>query len=283
MVFERRPDEIFADVVERGLTTFKATIEGVSQVIRTGDSTIRELDDALTGSRPKFGETPQESFLNVLDMLNGTLEDAREKQSASAPSVVQKAREILGRINASEPAWRPGPSSRTTPTDLFRAALRDLRASNSMIRMAQGSGTLDDLDGLSTWADDVKGRIEQMRPSLAAPQQTITPDKAVGPPVTSAAKAKVKKVKKDTTPKPKTQPDEVELHKIAVRFAQAVAEEYGDTKVKDWAKEFADGKISEAQFQSRLMTKAAAERDDIEDVLARANERIAREDNANSG
>lgn len=276
MVFEQRPDELFAEVVQRGLSTFKATVEGVSQVIRTGDETLRELDDALTGSRPRFGETPQESFMNVLDMLHGTLEDAREKQSAAAASVVQKAREILGRINAIEPAWRPGPLSRTTPADLFRAALRDLRASNSMIRMAQGIGTLDDLKALSDWADDVKDRIEQMKPSLTAPRVTTGPEKAEEPQAEAAPKTKVKRAKKDTTPKAKPEDD-------AVAFAQAVAEEFGDKEVKGWVQEFADGKISESQWINRLTSHAAATRESLDDVLARAEQRVARERNANQG
>jgi hypothetical protein len=267
MVFEQRPEELFAEVVQRGLAAFKTTIEGVSQVIRTGDETLRELDDALTGSRPRFGETPQESFMSILDMLHGTLEDAREKQSASAPSVTQKAREILARINAVEPAWRPGPLSRTTPGDLFRAALRDLRASNSMIRMAQGTGTLDDLKGLSDWADDVNTRIEQLK-APATPQPEVTPQKAEEP------KTKAKRAKKDTTPKAKPEPDDV-------AFALAVAEEFGDKEVKGWVQEFADGKISEAQWINRLTTHAAATRESLDDVLARAEQRIARERNAN--
>lgn len=276
MVFDQRPDELFAEVVQRGLTIFKATIEGVSQVIRTGDGTIRELDDALTGSRPRYGETPQESFMTVLDMLHGTVQDAREKDSATAASVVQKAREILARINAVEPAWRPGPLGTKTPADVFRTALRDLRASNSMIRMAQGAGSLDDLKGLSDWADDVNDRIEQMKPSLTAPRATTSPEKAEVPSAEAAPKAKGKRAKKDTTPKTVPQPEEV-------AFANAVAEEFGDKEVKGWAQEFADGKISESQWINRLTTHAAATRDSLDDVLARAEQRVARERNANQG
>ncbi len=267
MVFEQRPDEIFSDVVSRGLETIKNTISGVTDIIRSGDETLRELDDALTGSRPRFGETPQETFTNVLDMLHGTLEEAKEQRSANVDTVVQKARGILTRINEAEPAWRPAPLGRETPSQLFRAALRDLRGSNSMIRLAQGAGTLDDLNGLAKWADDLKGRIDQLR-------QPVAPEAAPQPAKASTPKAPTKKSKKDTTPKAAPEAD-------AVRFAQAVAEEYGGDEVKGWAKDFSDGKISEKQWISRLTTHAAAKKDSIEDILEKANQRIAREDNAN--
>jgi hypothetical protein len=266
MVFDRRPEELFTEVVSRGLETLKTTIDGFTEVIRAGDETIRELDGALTGNQPRFGETPQETFMNVLDMLHGTLEDAREKQSATVPSVVQKARQILTRINQAEPEWRPGPLGRETPSQIFRAALRDLRASNSIIKLAQGAGTLDDLKSLSDWADDVKARIDSLQ-HQQVPQQRPETTKIPGP------KVSAKKPKKDTTPKTAPEPD-------GVRFALAVAEEYGDSKVKGWAKEYADGKISEQQWISRLTTHAAAEKDNIDDILERANKRLAREENA---
>jgi hypothetical protein len=283
MVFDRRPDELFADVVQQGVESFKAVIDGVkvaiggvSEAIRTGDETLRGLDDALTGGRPKFGETPQESFMSVLDMLHGTLEDAREKQSAEAASVVQKSRQILARINEVEPAWRQGPMGMRTMSDVFRAALRDLRASNSLIRLAQGQGTLDDLKGLSEWADELKGRVDKVTASTESVIAPAAPETAQEPKPAAPAKSKAKKPKKDTTPKKK--PDDE-----SVKFALAVAEEYGDSKVKEWAQEFAKGKISEAQWQGRLTSHAASSRDNLDDVLERALARVAREKDGEQG
>lgn len=276
MVFDRSPDEMFRDVTQNALDVFKTAVEGaktaiggVSEMIKSGDSTLKELDDALTGGRPKFGEQPQETFTNVLEMLHGTLEDAREKQSADSASVVQKAREILSRINQVEPAWRPAPMGMNTLSDVFRGALRDLRGSSSLLRLAQGQGTIDDLKGLSEWADDLKKRLEKVQNAPAAAEAPATP--AAAP-----SKAKAKKPKKDTTPKAK--PDDQ-----AVTFALAVAEEYGDAKVKGWAQEFAKGKISEAQWQSRLTNHAAADRENIDDVIERALARVAREQNGDQG
>ena len=109
MVFDRRPDEVFMEVTQRALEVFKSGVSTVSTTIRSGDQMLGEMNDALVGGRPKFGETPTETFEAVYNMLTATLEDAREKKSAAAPSVVQKSREILAKVNAAEPAWRSGP------------------------------------------------------------------------------------------------------------------------------------------------------------------------------
>ncbi len=274
MVFDQRPDEVFLNAVSRGVENLKKAITGVSNVIRTGDEALKNLDSALTGGQPKFGETPQESFMTVLEMLHGTLEDARESKSASADTVVQKSRQILARINQVEPAWRSGPMGIRTTADVFRSALRDLRASDSLLKLAQGQGSLEDLRALSTWADDLKDRLEAVKapsPSKSSAQSSPKSEPAVP---AEASKSKSKKPKKDTTPK--TVPNQAE-----VRYAQAVAEEYGDSKVKGWAKEYAEGKISEEQWISRLTTHAAGERDTLDDILGRATQRINRENDAN--
>jgi hypothetical protein len=281
MVFDRSPDEMFRDATQNAVDVLKTAIEGaksaigeVSDIIKTGDNTLRDLDDALTGGRPRFGEMPQETFMNVLEMLHGTLEDAREKQSATSTTVVQKARSILNRINDVEPPWRQPPMGMNTVSDVFRAALRDLRGSQSLIKLAQGQGSLDDLKGLSEWADDLKGRLSKVE---GAAESMVSPAQGEAPkakPAAEKTKPKAKRAKKDTTPKKKGDPK-------AVAFAQAVAEEYGDDKVKGWAQDFAEGKISESQWVSRLTSHAAASRNDIDDVVARAEARMAREQDAN--
>jgi len=290
MVMDRRPDEAFFDVVQRGVETFKSVAQGIATVIRTGDEVLQEMDGALTGGRPRFGETPREMFSNVLAMLTGTLEDARERGSPAAPSVVQKAREVLNRVNAAEPSWRPGPTVTNTAADMFRVAIRDLRSSVSMLRLAQGHGTVDDIESLSKWADDVNDRLTQVKNAVTESRGRTSAKKAApvaqeaqeaqeeAPPAPTPKRTppSTSKRKKDTTPKAKPAPDDV-------RYALAVAEEYGDKKVKGWAQDFVGGKISEQQWINRLTTHASAERDSLDDVFARAEQRIARENDAKSG
>lgn len=276
MVFEDSPEKVLAEVVRTGMETFKSVIEGVTAVIRTGDYTIRDLDGALTGAPTPESSNPEQSFLEVIALMQAAMEEAKSKGTANNPGVVQRSREILGKVTRAEPAWRPAPAMIRTINDVIRMSLRDLRGSQYLLRLAQGIGTLDDLDSLTKWADDLSDRVGKTREVIAQPKPSITPSEPVTEPQepvlvpvsVSKPKAKTKK-KRDTTPKKKANPEDI-------AFAQAVAEEMGDTKVKDWAEQFADGKISEKQWVSRLTNHASATRESLDDVFARATERMAK-------
>ncbi|MBA7607434.1 hypothetical protein ES703_14593 [subsurface metagenome] len=284
MVMEGDPRQFLEDIVRTGLETFKSTVEGITTVLRTGDSAIRDLDGALTGVPAPHGETSEQTFVEVMALMQGAMQEAREHGAATADAVVQRARQILGRVSQAEPAWRPGPSIVRSANDMIRVALRDLRASNNLLKLAQGQGSLDDLEGLTKWADDFSERIGITREVVAQPKRSgqapapatvqevpaPTPQAPTTtlPPVVTATKPKRKK--RDTTPKTKGNPQDT-------AFAKAVAEEMGDLKIKQWAQDFADGKISEKQWVSRLTNHAAAGYDNLEDIFARATERMARE------
>lgn len=297
MVSDKRLDEVLTDLARIGIGTFKRLTEGVTEVLRTGDVAIKDLDSALTGGPAPVTELAEQSYLEILALVQAATQEAREHGSATAPVVVQRAREILGRVTRAEPAWRPGPSMVRTVNDVFRMALRDLRASQSLLKLAGGQGGLDDLESLTKWADEFSQRIDKTQKVLAQPKRpgeqpapatteaeaaapqpetaTPQPEAATAPARTlpplpvPAPKPKAKK-KRNTTPKKKGNPEDI-------AFALAVAQEMGDTKVKDWAQQFADGKLSEKQWISRLTNHAAAGRDTLDDVFARATQRIARE------
>ena len=276
MVMEDRPDKVLADIIRTGMETFKSAVEGITSVIRSGDSTIKELDSALTGGPSPESSNPEQSFLEVVALLQATMEEARSKGSANNPGVVQRSREILGKVTKAEPAWRPAPSMVRGVNDLIRMALRDLRGSGYLLRLAQGSGTLDDLESLTKWADELSDRAGKTRQVIAQPKPYRAPSEPVSEPQepvlvpVAVEKPKTKsKKKRDTTPKNKANPEDV-------AFAQAVAEEMGDNKVKGWADDFAKGKISEKQWISRLTNHAAASRDSLDDIFARATQRMAK-------
>jgi len=277
MVSEGGPEKALADIVRTGLETFKSAIEGVTAVIRTGDYTLRDLDSALTGVPATEPTNPEQSFLEIVALMQSAMEEARSTGTATAPAVIQRSREILGKVTKAEPTWRPAPTMIRTINDLIRTALRDLRGSEHLIKLAQGTGTLEDLESLTTWADEFSERFDKTRQVIQQPKRPVTPpEPATGPqepvlvPVpVSKTKAQPKK-KRDTTPKKKGNPEDI-------AFANAVAEEMGDNKVKEWAQQFADGKISEKQWVTRLTNHAAAARESLDDVFARATERMAKE------
>lgn len=277
MVPEERPEEVVTGLVRRGISTFHTLIGGVTDALRAGDSTIKELDSALTGQSSSPPTTPEKSYLEIMALLQAAIVEAREVGSASAPAVVQRAREILGRVSREEPSWRPAPSVIRTVNDVFRTALRDLRASQDLVKLASGNGSLDDLDKLSQWADDLTDRlaktqkiIAQPKPAASEPEASTAPEVAPREAAPAPAPKARKSRKKGATLPKKGNPEDI-------AFALAVAEELGDNKVKEWAQHFAEGRISEKQWISRLTTHAAASRDSLDDVFARVTERMGRD------
>ena len=277
MVSGKRPAEQVAGVVRRGIETLQTLLGGVTDVIRAGDSTVKELDGALTG-RPSAGpSTPEQSFLEVVALMQAAAEEARETGSATSASVVQRAREVLGRATRDEPSWRPGPSLVRTANDVFRTALRDLRASQNLLKLAQGHGSLDDLEHLSSWAEEVTERLTSVQAMVKEPKPVIATAEAVPaaevnpvPAAPAPVPAAKPRRKRSTAPKGTAATADI-------AFAQAVAEEIGDTKVKGWAQQLADGKISEKQWISRLTLSEAAKRESLDDVFERAQARMAKD------
>ena len=270
------PEETFRDIITRGINVFQTVIHGVSDALRSGDGAIRELDHSLTGEPIAPGETPDQTFLGVLALINGAMEEAQTTGSASTPEVMQKARAALGRLVKVEPAWRPGPTIIKTTADMMRVALRDLRGSESLLKVVGGQGQLTDLESLIDWASDVSKRLNDAQTVVARPKPTpaeLAPETPAAEVPTPPA-APTKKKKKGTKPKQKGDSGEV-------AFAQAVAQELGDIKVKGWAQDFADGKISEDQWISRLTTHCAAVFEDLDGVFERAGARMPKESSGN--
>ena len=174
--------------------------------------------------------------------------------------------------------------------DIIRMALRDLRGSDYLLRLAQGTGTLEDLESLTKWADELYDRANKTQKVVAQPKPTIVSGAPVSEPqepvlvpvAVSKSKAKAKK-KRDTTPEKRDTTPKQPPHPTDVAFAIAVAEELGDNKVKDWANQYANGKISEKQWISRLTSHAASKRDSLDTIFARAAERLEKQANAKEG
>jgi len=107
MVSGDRPDKVLSDVIRTGIETFRSAIDGVTSIIRQGDHTLRELDGALTGAPAVDSSNPEQAFLEIVSLVQATMLEAQQKGTANNPAVVQRSREILGRVSKAEPSW-PG-------------------------------------------------------------------------------------------------------------------------------------------------------------------------------
>lgn len=255
---EFHPEETLGEVLQRGIDVFKNTIQGVSEMLRVGDSAIKDLDDAMRGKPIAPGETPEETFLNVIAMIRGAVEEARETGSAAAPAVVQRAREALNRVTTVEPSWRVGPSVVKTAGDMFRMALRDLRGSDALIKLATGRGELGDLDQLIDWADSVTGRLDQVQRVIAEPKRRAEkppekpperPQQPQGMPQKAAAGAKPKGSRKT---KKKANPDD---NKVRDVIFGAFAEVTQDPELKAGADKVAQGQMPPDQYVDGLIAR----------------------------
>lgn len=256
MVMDFRPEQALEQVVQQSIEAFKNTIQGVAEVLRVGDTAITDLDNAMRG-KPVPGETAEETFLSVLAMIKAAMEEARETGSAAAPAIVQRAKEILNRVTSVEPAWRVGPSVVKTASDMFRMALRDLRGSEVLIKLATGRGELDDMEKLLDWADSVKGRLDEAQRVVAEPKPAaaekppVRPQAAKQTPKRAAAGAKPKGGRK-TAKKAGPNPDD---NKVRDAIFGAFAEVTQDPELKAGADKVAQGQMPPDQYVDVLIAR----------------------------
>lgn len=147
----------FSKRLQKGLEMFGNGVDVVSKVTRSVDGSIKAVDDALRGSTPP--PQPGQAFTNIVTHLT-SMRDMARGGFANTPAVAQKAREILGMVNQVEPPWKSKPSNVRTRNDMVRIAIRDLRGSQALLRLAQGQGTSEDINSLILWTTDVSGRFQ---------------------------------------------------------------------------------------------------------------------------
>lgn len=249
-----RPEETLNEVLKRGIEVFKTGIQGITGVLRIGDEALHELDDAMRSKPVAPGETPDETFLNVMALLRGAMEEARTQGSVSAPGVVQKAREALNRVTTAEPSWRPGPAFVRTATDMFRVALRDLRGSQGLLKVATGRGGIDDLETLINWADEVTNRMAKTQEVIAEPkpgkektQEVIAePKPGKSPPTPGKPKRETKSRSKGGKARKMT---EKEVRNTVFR---AIAEQSGDSELQETAEKVATGNTPAEDFANEI-------------------------------
>jgi len=186
MAENRHPGEFFQEAVLRGLDTIKSVVEGVTSALRVSDGALQQLDQAMitNPANQAKDEPPESTLIKVLAIMRSAMEEARQTGSVRSDPVVGRAKQILKNVTAAEPSWRTGPTIVNTTTDMARLALRDLRASNSLVKLATGQGEIDDLEGLMAWANEITNRVDNVQKAVATPKvrqaAKLAPGKGAG-------------------------------------------------------------------------------------------------------
>lgn len=166
----------FNDFINKGLRTLGTVVDGAGTVIRSGDNSIKSIDDAIRGKIPP--PSPSQAFQNIYAHLTSMREMARGGYAGTTP-VAQKAREIIALVNQVESPWSTRPSNIKTQDDVMRMALRDLQKSQALRRLATARGTADDINALVDWMNQVSG-VAKSHP-LASEPESETTTQAAGP------------------------------------------------------------------------------------------------------
>ncbi len=243
-------EDPLGEFVRKGLAAVQQGIGTLTDVLRSGDLSVHEVDGALRGDRE--AESAEGLAGKVSELVRQGTEEA--EADIGAPTVAQRFRDAWQVLRGAQPILFEG-----SPTDAIRAGLRDLRGSMALFRLASGTGSLNDLGEVTHFADSMVGRAERVVP--AAESQV------------AAAPAKRTKPKTPKTPK-KPSTKRRKKRSKGVLFAKAVADELADPEMSGWQEKYAYGDIDEPEWVNRLTTWAAAKGyDDLDDIYARAVER----------
>ncbi len=295
----RNPQEVtpgLGDLIKKGLDIFGRGVESVSAVLRSGDTAFKQVDGALQGNpNPAAPAAPQvaaseEQLANQVTAL--IREGGRETgatgnpQSSGPVSRFQEALRSLFQLPLTG-AWQGLGDMLPAPADMLSSGLRDLRGSMALVRLANGTGTLGDVQEVANYADVVVNRVQSLHMPVAAPPPppvAATPPPAPPASAAPAASPSAARTRRKRSPKAsKTETSQPARTSRSRRkkpdpgeaaFAMAVAEELGDAQVKTWAQEYSDGKMTEAQWMQRHTEHAAATMDSLDEVYGKAAARV---------
>lgn len=265
-----------SDTLRQALGLFGQGVSAVAQVLRSGDAAVREVDSALTGGTPRPPQEPshgteEQVARQVAVLLRQGKDEAARSGDPTAPGVMARFREAMRLLfRLPLPAAEAGMSDlMPSPVEAVRTGLRDLRGSMALVRLANGTGSLADVEEVARFAEDLAGRLQQGAQVLSRPS-------IEQPAARSAAAAQAPSPAKQARgrgTRGKRQPG----NPSAATFAKAMAEEMGDPEVKRWAGELARGRISEDQFIDRWGRKAAeGNHGNPEELLERVKKRAVR-------
>ncbi|MDP3063631.1 MAG: hypothetical protein Q8O40_10565 [Chloroflexota bacterium] len=263
----RKPPDV-GGVVRQGLGFFGQGIGTVAEALRSVDAALQQVDGALTGSRAPVTPMVSEEYLarRVATVLQQA-EQAAKTAGLAAPATTSRFAEALRLARTPLPPTPAVADMMPTPPEMVRMALRDLRGSTALMRLASGAGTTDDLEEVGRFATDLSDRMGTVQAATAqqgAPAARPAQPRQEGPP---APERKPRRRSPRAAPaapagKPST----------GVLLAQAIGEEMGDARVKKWADQVAQGKLTEKQFLSRL--ERLKSNVDPDQLFKRARDRV---------
>ena len=266
------------DLVTQGLGILQQGVNTLAGALRTGDSSISQLDAALTGRRPAPGpvQVPasvEEVAERVVSLVRQGQGEAQRSGDPTAPGVVAPFREATRLL--AQTSLPVDTSSLTglvpSPGGLIRGGLRALRGSMTLSRLASGTGSLEDMEEIVSLAEDLVGQaqkgiqaVQGVAPALApAPAPASAPAPAPAPSAPPARRRASRARKTAEPPNPSV-----------VAFSRAMAEEMGDSTVERWAGDVAAGKMTEEKFFDRWGKRVGDEKlGNPEELLARAKQR----------
>ncbi len=276
----------FGDFVRAGLGVFGEGINTVAQVLQGGDSALRQIDGALQGrpANPPATATAQQRATSegevverVVSLVRQGNQEATQASDAQAPGVVSSFQEAVSTLFQ----FQLPPSSGDilpSPMDMVRIGLRDLRGSMALVRVANGTGSLNDVAEVANFAEDLVGRVQHVAQGAT---QTATvevpqgnPEPPPAPKKRRSAKAKSPEAPSDGTPKAPRQRKKKPSKKEA-DFAALVAAELGNADVIQAADEYRKGNLTEPEWIANL--SATAEEmglTSLDDILAQAEAKV---------
>lgn len=260
------------DLLQKGLGLFNGGVDQLSGAISAADTSVRKVDGSLTGAGSLPASNPQPpqdgQVVGQVVALARQGQQAAQETGLQSPRAAESFQQLVRLIfNPSMARTDALQDLLPSPAQTLQMGMRDLRGSVALVRLANGTGTPDDLVSVVGFAESLMGRVGALSP-LAAPAAVAS---SPAPPVPAPAEAPAgeKKPRKKRGPRKKKEPDPQ-----TVALAQAVALEIGDAELTQAATDFAEGRLTEARFQKKMGNVAEEKGVDLDMMLNRATEKM---------
>lgn len=270
-----KPPDV-GSVVRQGLGVVGQGIGSVAEVLRSADSALQQVDAALTGGRAPV--TPMVSEEHLARRVATVLQQAEQAATTAgleAPTTTSRFAEALRLVRTPLPPTPAVADMMPAPHEMVRMALRDLRGSMSLMRLASGAGTADDLEEVGRFATELSDRMGVVQGAVGQKPPTgqqDAPEAQPAQPRQEAPPAPARKARRRSPRAAAPPAAPAGAPSTGVLLAQAIGEEMGDARVKKWAGQVAQGMLTEKQFLSRL--ERLKSNVDPDQLFKRARDRV---------